>query len=242
MTRDEIINREAEDPEATRIEHALVEDARSIHEGLWVRLQPVPDRPALDLDDREYELLLMEPARTRNRPEGWNFANAYQRPTRALERLVQNTANMKRVELLASGGIALHAPNRELRWREEDLYPLAIVEYTTSVFRLASAVYSHAGLADRDVVMIAGLYGIKGEVLHPGSPLHELFRLEPGRTYDDADIPLSPRRLRLHEIVREPDRCASRLWREFYRAFGYDESAWPHEYDTGTGKLVIGRR
>jgi hypothetical protein len=48
-----------------------------------------------------------------------------------------------------------------------------------------------------------------------------------------------PLRFTYEEIRRTPDRCAFRLVRLLYEAFGFPEGAVPPEYDRRSGRLVL---
>jgi hypothetical protein len=41
------------------------------------------------------------------------------------------------------------------------------------------------------------------------------------------------------EVIDRPDRCAFRVVRRLYEAFGLSEDAIPHEYDREAGRLLF---
>lgn len=49
-----------------------------------------------------------------------------------------------------------------------------------------------------------------------------------------------PHPFSVRELVDEPDRCAFRIVREVYQAFGYTEDKIPAEFDRETGRLELG--
>ena len=241
MERVEILQEAPEDPTLEMVRKLLVETKRL--EGLSVRIQPVTDRRLLDV--AEYSSLLMHPEESGNRRAetgAWTFANPYQFPTHEPGRLIQKTGGMKSVTLAEDGSIDLHVPRHHLRheWLQgatDDLYPFALVEYPTSVFRLAAAVYARSGAADREVVAQLALCGIKGWTLRPGSPRR--VDLRERKRYEEDDIVGRLHRFRMETITKQPDRWAAALWQEVYWAFGYGPVDWPPEYDAAAGRLVI---
>jgi len=239
LTRADII-RDAGGADQSRAEAEarLRTASRTVKSGLWVALEPM--RPAeLDLHEAWYEALLMDPKRSGNREIGWQPANPYKKPDIRVESLVQETKGHCRLTLRAHGSVELVVPKPGLAWRDESLYPLALLEYPTSVLRLAKAICEHVGL-DADLSAQLGLFEARGLALRPGSPRHAFFKARDARVFAGGpDVVMNPRLMTVQEILEGPDRCAARLWREVYAAFGFGKDAWPSEYDEAAGRFEV---
>lgn len=215
-------------------------------DGLWVFIKPVEDLK-VDIQGEGLAEMLCDPTLTGNRIDGWNFANPYEKPRLLNGKIQQLRGGGPGVEVRRTGEIAFAAPLRALRpldWREDrrEIYPICLLEYPTSIFRLASEIYRHVGASqDLDIIADLAMFKLKGWALRPYSPdtVGHLTR-EPNR-YEEEDLALanSPILLDAAELMNRPDRCARRLLVLVYEAFLYGEDAIPSESDRATGKLEI---
>ncbi len=243
MERDEILRESPGEPALANVERKLLAESGR-EEGLTVRVQPLTDRPRL-LEVADFSDLLMYGEKSGNRRAetgAWTFANKWQNPAHEPGRLVQKTGTMKSVTLAQDGSMSLHVARNHLRHEGlqgavDDVYPFAVLEYPTSVIRLAATVYAKAGVECREVMAHLALVGIRGWTLRPGSPRLVVFR-ESTRFQED-DFVGRLHRFRMQELREQPDRCAAALWQEVYWAFGYGPADWPPEYDAATGRLAI---
>ena len=259
MERDEIAmrfgeNRGSEQATKEDTSKLLLQRLREDNEnrrfsGMWLGLRPDRD---LDLRvdsalGREY----LDPTRTGNRRMGWGYTGSVTE-IKTLPRGIQfSRANSIRTDVLETGEIYFRAPMEALRHGtpadKKEIHPLALVEFPTSVLRLASSILGVAEAAGADFVFATmALLGVEGYLLLPFSPGAHGYRLShPGcdhqPRYDRGkdlvvEPPLSFRR---EEITKEPDRCALRLLIKVYRSFGYEEELLPREFDRATGRLLL---
>jgi hypothetical protein len=158
---------------------------------------------------------------------------------------------------------------RELGWdsvrghHPVDLWPYALIEYPVSIFRLMGKILEQyaAGRAEREVV--AGFYisGLKGWHLRPGSPQYcydtygRTGRRERGdpmprepwlpgqqpKPFPRDVLKIDPEQLvfRVQDLIENPDRCALRLVRLIYAAFGFGDDDVPSEFDAKLGRLRL---
>lgn len=131
----------------------------------------------------------------------------------------------------------------ELPQRQQEVSALWIMELPLSLFRLAAKIY---GSASENTAVLAdlALFGLRGWRLRPGSPVGFDYWGNPPleeAVFDEQDDfqLLAPLSLSVGEIREEPDRCAFRMVRELYEAFGFREQDMPPEYDRRSGRLVI---
>ena len=136
-------------------------------------------------------------------------------------------------------------PTQDLHWKgpEKTLWPWAVLEYPTSLFRLAAHVYPSETRGTVMVEMV--IAGVEGWRLGPHSPrdfrydmrLHHANLVTP---HEGREITLNgPLEVQSEELRENPDRCAFRLVREIYEAFGLREEEIPAEFDRASGRLTI---
>jgi len=217
------------------------------HRGLWLRLQPVRE-VSLDLHTPEMKALLHEPTRSGNRPMGWNFTDRYQQPKRRQGRLVLGGGDAPaRTEIREDGGLLFATAIDRLHWKgeENELWPYPLLEFPTSLFRLAATLYRRGSerplSPDLPVVADLALLGIAGWKLRPGTPETTGFLFADPVTCQEGDdfLLTEPMVFSVEEIMETPDRCAFRLVRRLYEAFGLSEDAIPREYDREAGRLLL---
>jgi hypothetical protein len=256
MTREEIARefrgQSAEEDLAQQVADVLIQERErqqtKDYHGLWLRLQPVGE-VSLDLHAPVMTELLREPTRSGNRPMGWNFIDRYQEPKRRQGRLVLGGGDAPVwTEIHEDGGLLFATPIARLHWKggANELWPYPLLEFPTSVFRLAATLYSH-GSDDTSlhpnlpVVADLALLGLTGWTLRPGSPETTQFLFAEPVTCQEGDhfLLTKPMVFSSQEVIDRPDRCAFRVVRRLYEAFGLSEDAIPHEYDREAGRLLF---
>lgn len=254
MTRNELFGRGRQEisEEAQQLEAAIDrvlrerdEFQKSAGETMWLRLQPVPEL-AIDVQSPLFEKLLADPARTGNREIGWHFAGSSAPPRLSKEKLVWSQGQTFQVEIRTDGAMTFDLSLPGLRWKGEDreIWPLTLLEYPVSAFRLGREIYADH-LQDSDpLVADLAFSRIRGWKLRPGSPAADrhFWSDRPAIEYPGVDPDLTwqkPLVFRYREIREEPDRCGYRLVRRVYEAFGLPEKQMPPEFDRRRGRLVL---
>lgn len=188
---------------------------------------------------------LRDPSVTGVRPHGWTFFRRGAALRLAQDRLEVGAEETGQLRLWRSGRLEMRVPLAMLehkRIRREpiarEIYPLALVEYPTSLMRLASRVFEHG---DSTVHVALALVGARGAKLGAYSPnsIEWQFgdRLE---TFDDGDdLILAPLEFTRDEVVSAPDACAYRLLVRVYEAFHMGPDKLPREFDRLTQRLVL---
>jgi hypothetical protein len=230
----------------------------------WMQMAPL--KP-LEVDPQSEELreLLEEPEATGNRRAGWIVVGRGLAELRK-RRLVlvwpppqwgDEGKYRQETEIRADGTITYSAPLEVLFWspstdptREEEtkqIWPFALLELPVSFMRLASRVYE-GRLTDEDLLLAdLALLSLQGVVLRPSSPSapwrsgrirYDYFTDRQEYPEDDFTL-VEPLELTFAEVSREPDRCAFRLVRLVYEAFGFGEEAIPVEFDRRAGRLML---
>jgi hypothetical protein len=209
----------------------------------WLKIAPDPELHIRSFGD-EGNALLTDPAKTGNRSSGWNFIRELIYP-----QLFANGLRLKdafeEVVLHFTGAIVFTMPLDRLHWKggEHEIWPYALLEYPVSVMRLAAKLFEKWGAGTSDILVDFTFVGLRGWTLWKGSPRDPSVRFRPPHAFEeDNDLfPEKPFRFKREDIVNEPDRCGLRLITYIYRAFGYEESDVPPEFDRKTGVLVIPR-
>jgi hypothetical protein len=209
----------------------------------WICLEPTR-KQGIDVQSEKVRLALSDAEQTGNRSNGWNFTNPYVTPKLG-NGVVELSAGGHRVQVFRSGRISWEMPTEDLHWKgpEKTLWPWSILEYPTSLFRLAAHLYSPASTGVVLVDML--LSGIQGWRLGPYSPrdyrhdmrLHHANLVTP---HDEPTISLpSPLEVRMEDLLENPDGCAFPLARQLYEAFGLREDQIPVEFDRDSHKLIL---
>jgi len=212
---------------------------------LWLAVEPLLT-PPLALDDPRLIELLRDASASGNRPTGWSFASPYSTPRREDGALISALGGDVETRIEESGHISLRVALTAVASRERprDVWPLALVEHPTALLRLAAAVYRDLMRADPPpdaaVLIDIALLGADGWTLGPYSPDSLEYRVRDHMELDEDEVAWEqPRELALRELIEAPDRCAYRLVRRLYRAFGFGEDKIPRQFDRETGRLVI---
>lgn len=235
MTREEIAaafsGRAATEDVAATFEWAWGRELNRRERVLWVRAQL---EPSLEIGtDRATRALLRrlvhEPAETGNRPMGWNFTSTLGAELdRKKEGIVVGgpEADTWLVFEPERGAIVFRVPIAHLEHRAQgEIYPYALIENLVSLVRLAVRLYSEIGADDgRSLFVDAGLRGVSGLELRPGSPRGLAFTRGPKLAPEDslrAGTTSEP-----FGVARQaPDRLGWRLAGRLYEAFGL----WPDD-------------
>jgi hypothetical protein len=247
MSREEIAAKFAgKAQESQGIEKQLLADRERVQSKknpcFWLKV--VPD-PELDIQSfgEEGKAFLTNPATTGNRSSGWTFVRELIYPQPFANGLRLKDA-FEEVKLHFTGAIAFTMPLDRLHWKgaEHEIWPYALLEYPVSVMRLAAKLFEKWGAGISEILVDFAFVGLRGWTLWGGSPRDPSGRFRPPPPFEEDDlVPEKPFRFTREEIITEPDRCGLRLITFIYRAFGYEESDVPPEFDRKTGVLVIPR-
>jgi hypothetical protein len=208
----------------------------------WLGLEPTEGLD-LDLQSPKYEAYLQDPPATGNRRNGWNFIVPYgPGPRLRKDRLVMSDEvyaipEGRTITIERHGGLTFEAPLDVLGKGEEEreIWPLALLEYPISAFRIARAIYADELPSGASVAASLSLLGIRGWKLRP-VPDRWLRGLHPFEESEDLlwDLVFSA-----EEIESEPDRCGARLVERVYEAFEFRREQMPAEFDWKAGRLVL---
>jgi len=216
----------------------------SLRDRMWLCLEPA-SAITLDLQAPRLEELAANPETSGNRRIGWHFARASRAPRLGKDTLRWEWEEALAVEVRARGGLLFEASLKALHWKGDDhaLWPLSVLEYPMSAFRIAKGIYEGTlGIEERVVADLA-FFGIRGWTLKSGSPLDpHFFRLVTPIVYPGPDEDLTwtkPLVFELRDVLETPDRCGFRLVRRVYEAFGLRERDMPPEYDRDSGRLLL---
>ncbi len=245
MSRAELFSQRTGSDPAASVTLKLLEERRAIQESsrgfFWLRLQPVR---GLTIDFTRYQEHLTNPSLSENRRTGWNFVSADRLPIVRPDKLTTDPENHRRVEIRRDGGLLFEVPLEDLslgRARQErEIWPLALLEFPTSAFRLAKTVYTGALESGDQVIADLAIFGARGWILRGGTP-GQVVALNTPHGYDSSDDLLSegPFGFDFSEISANPDACAYRIVRWVYDAFGFGENAIPDWFDRDSRRLVI---
>lgn len=213
-------------------------------DSMWLRFEPATEIE-IDLRSPLFEELLADPAASGNRDTGWHFARASKPPQLRKERLHWGWEDALGVAVFADGGLSFKLALEALHRKGDphEIWPLCLLEYPSSAFRLARKIYE-GKLNDEDrIVADLAFFGIRGWKLRRGSPLTpSLFQMREPIEYPEPDEDLTwtkPLVFNYRELREAPDRCGFRLVRRAYEAFGLREKDMPPEYDHERGRLVL---
>lgn len=201
-----------------------------------------------ELSADEIERLLTEPRATGNRPQGWT----YLRGARAVEPTSRGVrvgdAAWGLTEIAREGLIEFRMPMERLLHRPDlpdrpanEFDPYALVEYPTSLLRLAAKLAERWG-AQRYFVALA-MGRASDWTLWPFAPNTYGWKDEwrgRGRFDEGADFVLDPPlEFTRDELVSAPDACAYRLLVRVYAAFHLGADKLPREFDPVSRRLML---
>ncbi len=216
--------------------------------GMKILVRPTDD-PALGLDKAMLEPLLRDPSLTGNRMSGWNFTSDYlylksfHRSGRAGYEFREEQGRWLTMKIWQRGDIELSIDLDRLHWKgpPQSIWPFALLEFPASVMRLAKKLYE-AATRPEQVVLGMGLFQIRGWKLAPHSPASWSYGITSATSFDEEDHFFgNPIVVTRKELDESPDRCAYRLVRQVYEAFGFEERQIPQEYNRETGQLTFPR-
>ncbi len=245
MTRDELLARN-QGPQALEGAEAKMREEKGAilkrDEGLfWLSLRPASK---VEIEPRKQRDLLFDPELSGNRRGGWNFANSDRSPVILPDKLMTAPEVRRRVEIRRDGGMVFEVPLEDLslgrRGQGKELWPLALLEFPVSGFRLAKAIYDGKLKPGDPVLADLVILGVRGWILRGGAP-GQAIALNTPHKYDSSDdlIWESPLRFDFAEINASPDGCAYRLVRRVYEAFDFNESTVPGWFDRQSQRLVF---
>ncbi len=251
MSREEIFGRSRDrqlgEDRLTNAKQRLLEARESAQQtsrqSLWLRIEPV-EPMGIDIQSTLFEEWLLDPEKTGNRRSGWHFIKASVAPRLRRERISWNHGDALAVDISADGMMSFLASLESLQFRkgeDQEIWPIKLLEYPISAFRLARVVLEPSQ-SKSDIVADLALFGIRGWKLRPGSIINNRWRFNDPVEYSAAEDDLTstnPLVFRFEELMNEPDRCGFRLIRRIYEAFGYREDELPREYDWQSGRLIL---
>lgn len=253
MSREEIFGRAAEREGDTAVQQAIreLEEARnrfrdSGEGGLWLGLQPARTINFDPEDDRFVEIAL-DPGLTGNRQAGRHFARSSSQPRPAKSRIEWEhwsefwRRTVSRTEVYENGALRFWTALDRLRGNyteDREIWPLTLLEYPISAFRIARVIYRGFLEPEDRVAADLALFGIDDWGLRGGTPEDDFLTNRPKRL-EEPDLIWEPMVFSFREIEEEPDRCGFRLVRRVYQAFGWREEDMPRQYNTETGRLIL---
>jgi hypothetical protein len=211
---------------------------------LWFAAAPARAM-SIDLSASSTLDWLRDPSVTGVRPHGWTFFRRGAAPRLSQDRLEVGAEDTGLLRLWRQGRLEMRVPLAMLehtRIRREpiarEIYPLALVEYPTSLMRLASKVFEQGDTTVHVALALVGARGAKLGAYSPNSIEWQFGdRLE---TFDDGDdLILAPLEFTREEVVSAPDACAYRLLVKVYEAFHMGPDKLPREFDRLTQRLVL---
>lgn len=231
---------------------------------IWMQIAPVEELE-IDIEAEELRELLEAPEASGNRragrvvvgygeielrddglvlrwpPRHWGPEETYRRETEIRkDGTITYTAPLDAL-------LGMPSPGATQEERQRRISPLALIELPVSLMRLSAHVYEPRLAGESRLWADLALVGFRGMKLRPSRSAEPW---KPGRTRHDVftgggEFPeddftlLAPLELTVGELFREPDRCAFRLVRLVYEAFGYPEEAIPPEFDRKAGRLML---
>jgi len=211
---------------------------------LSVRTQPIPD-VEVAVESPEVTRLLTEPKFSGNRSIGWHAIRPQcQVQTRQGARYTE-IPGVCRMEVRRDGGLALEVALEALqasRGQDREFNPYALIEFPTSVLRMAKALVESASLQVTGIAADLALFGVQGWLLKPWSPESwgAVLREHRGTQYGKDDFLLDrPLVFAREDVLDNPDGCSYRLMRLVYEAFEFGEDMIPFEFDHETKRLNL---
>ena len=246
MTREEIFPpREASEPQTTT--EPLTERRRDVlrrdKPGLWVGVHTVPQL-RIDAQSKVLEGFLLDPGKSGNRLDGWNFRYPPMlgvRPLPGAERIDFGQDHYRKTTVWENGCIEFWTTLEGLHHRTDsvqEIYPLALLEYPVSIMRLAAGVYDSFGTPKpRYVYADIALTRATGWHLPIYAP--KPYEASP-QTLDDGEfLPPSPLMFSWKEFREHPDHAGYMLVRSVYQAFHLSEDRIPDRYDRKNRRLAL---
>lgn len=191
--------------------------------------------------------IALDPGLTGNRQAGRHFARSSSPPKPAKSRIEWELwsehwrRTVSRTKVYESGALQFWAALDRLRGpytEDREIWPLTLLEYTVSAFRMARVIYRGCLGPDDLVATDLALIGIGGWGLRGGTPEDDFLTNSPHRL-EVPDLLWDPESFSFREIDETPDRCGFRLLRRVYQAFGWREEDMPRQFDRESGRLIL---
>lgn len=252
MSREELFGKrrafggqEIVDAAAQELVEARKKAGELLAEGLWLGLQPSKELQ-LDVQEERFLQIAQDPSVTGNRRTGWHFARSSHQPKltkTGIEwgfRREDTGRQVLQAGVDESGAARFWVAIELLHWKgeEHEIWPLTLLEYPVSTFRIAREVYKGHLAPDEFVVADLALLGVGGWKLRAGTP-GRFFTESRLEQVDEPDLFWEPVVFAFQEIAESPDRCGFRLVRRVYQAFGLREEAMPKVFDRDSGRLIL---
>ena len=218
---------------------------------LWVAMSPI-NTLTEELRQDVAADLLTDPSRTGLRPHGHTFIRRRDevRLKSGRVRAGKGSAPWSHLDLHLNGRIDsivhlmdLAIPSANVPAGPQEIDPLALCEYSTSVVRLAAVIASDFGGGETPP-WLTGFAIIKrsGWVLPPSDLVaKERWLRERQAHLGDGvqDIILEPMRFSHTELVESPEACAYRLLAIVFSQFGLSPQQMPRQFDPVTKRLQL---
>jgi Putative DNA-binding domain len=247
--------RAIEDEEA--IAHRKLREARDTRwketpqPALWLALAVVPESH-MNVREAYLRELLVRPELSGNRRDGWACVGGFAEPAFNLEAVVLSAPGAEiSTQIRADGGVRVEVALQALHWKgaERELWPLALIEYVVSAFRLARSVHEATAPPPQAILSDFALFGADDWTLRPYSPNAFRYQTATPAQRDAKAHPmitaarskdlLLPKTLESpwEHLVENADGCAWPIIEQVYQAFGYWPDQIPREFDIQTRRL-----
>lgn len=136
----------------------------------------------------------------------------------------------QRVQRERQQGLGRQISRLSLAWRARPL--------DRGEIRPTRSVSSRTDVADRCALEFARVN--RGRTLRPLSQVSFGYKLAKPQPFDkDEIVAAGPLTFSFNEVQEEPDRCAFRLVRRIYEAFGLFEEDMSSEFDRESGRMIL---
>jgi len=250
MTREEVFRSggTSSDEDSSRLKGLRQKAVDRDEPGLWIGIEPRP-LERVDVQDARLQEALVDPSKSGNRMSGWSFgygAGLGIRPEVASERIEYGRYELRKTTVWTDGCVefwASLAAMYQTSASRNEIHPLALLEYTVAIMRLAAYLLGELVQSSvREVVVDRALIRASGWCLPayaPGTYGYLLREEDPHELEEDPFLP--QKALQFHwETFREtPDYAGYMVVRSIYGAFGLGEDRIPREYDRLKRRLLL---
>lgn len=205
----------------------------------WIGVQP--DTSAAR-DVTKFKQLLHDPKASSNRRSGWTYFSRYEEARTNSSALVLGNDTGKRVAIHEDGGLEFQVPLADMDHAvspSKTIYPLALLEYSVSFFRMASEVLkvdTSSAKVNIDVLLV-GTTDWKLPAFPPGKYGDFLEHEKPRQLRDVVlDRPLS---VKSSQMIENPDEIGFVVVKKIYQWFNLPEERIPSQYDRVTKRLTL---
>lgn len=220
-----------------------------VHRGkdvFWWTIAPVPpvsiDYERMNVEDKIFcRTLLTDPSFSGNRRSGWTMVldGPVRDPkTTGIKHVYGEGPLEHRVLIDREGKASFVAPRARLDrdWNRSgvDIFPFALLELPVSGFRMMAKFLQHfaGGATPQTVIVAAVIGGMRGAALSPGSPAMPRLPWREARTFEEADLVVTPFGVDVagEDFLQKPDAAAYRLILRIYEQFGFAAEDIPEEF------------